>query len=805
MPEDRIVVIHANLFSFGYLDDIAYAFMQAIDEALGPDRTLLMPTFSFAFFKERRFHHRDSKSEMGVLSEYFRTLPGVDRTPCPVNSFAVRGPQSALFLDRPSGDSFWGAGSVFETLSRRDALVIGLGEPLAKSASIFHHAEERVGVPYRYFKTLTGKADFGAGPEDVRRRFYVRRVDLPVSYAYDAPVEFLRGRAKIREARLGVSTVEAVRAGDAVKCLTAMLTDDPLALLTNREEYEAAAARKVFCFLGSSNLDPTSHVFAAEHKALLQSEPRVLRLPFGQGTQQILDPESDLRVVDPHYVVFLERAEDLLGDLLHATSAPVEVDATVADAVDRYAALLRRARAALSGRFLVANFESALPSPWGGADPQFSWGHRRVIALANARLAECLAELPDTHILDYQGLLLGHGARASNGRKYWYLGRIPFSQPFSTALARVVIGLSLAAEGRTARLVVLDLDNTLWGGVVGDDGMAGLRLGGDFPGNLFREWQRFLKSLTVRGIALAVCSKNDPEVALEAIETHPDMVLRRGDFAALRINWQDKAENILAICRELGLGPASVMLLDDNPVERERVRRGIPECIVPELPADVSQWIPFLAESPFLQALRVTDEDLMRTRQYTQMAKMRESAAGFDDVDDFLRTLDMRVELFPYDATNKARILQLIAKTNQFNATTRRYTEADLERLVSDRQARVLAISLEDRFIKKEIVGVAIVVPDGATCRIDSFILSCRVLGRGIEHAVLEWIVDRARQEHYAAVLGEVVPTTRNTPVRSLYVDYGFEPLAEPWFRLDLVDAAGYRVPDFIRVRYAGS
>lgn len=807
-PEDQVVVIHANIFSFGHLENITNEFLDIIGEVIGPDRTLLMPTFSFSFFNDYRFHYRDTPSNMGALSEAFRTLKGVARTPCPINSYAVRGPKSHLFLKPPSGDTCWGPGSVFETLYKCNALVIGFGEPLAKSASIFHHAEEIVGVPYRYFKTVIGQADFGNGYKNIRRRFYARRLDLPVEYSYEMPVSKLRDAGRVSMARLGMGIIETCRAMEAVDCLVSLLKKDPLTLLTNRESYEDYVSRKSFCFLGSTNLDFMAQKFETEYLALLNKACRITKMPFGQSPQQLLNPESNLRVTDPNYVIFLERVEELLEKVVPSSSTSLddfsEVEGLVHNAIDRYVDIINKARSHLTGRFFVANFESLTPTPWGNADIQVAWGQHQIIKNANHRLAERLAELPDTFLLDYQRLVKVYGAQEAWGKKYWYLGRIPFSQAFSVGLSRAIIGLSLAAEGQTVRLIVLDLDDTLWGGIVGDDGLAALQLGGDFPGNMFQEWQRFLKSLTIRGIALAICSKNQTDVALKAISEHPNMVLHKEDFAALRINWEEKSINILSICREINLNPASVMFIDDNLLEREKVRLSLPECIVPEMPVDVSQWIPFLAYSPHLQTLKLTTEDMTRTRTYAQSAELRKSSANFTNIEDYLRTLEMKIELSHYQSSNQARILQLIAKTNQFNATTRRYSEGELARLIKEKKALVLSISLQDKWLQKEILGTVILIPDGLFYRIDSFILSCRVLGRNVEHAVLEWIIDQAKRSGYSSILGEIIPTDRNIPIRSLYLDHGFEHKSENKYHLDISKPREYVAPDYIQIIFIG-
>jgi FkbH-like protein len=438
------------------------------------------------------------------------------------------------------------------------------------------------------------------------------------------------------------------------------------------------------------------------------------------------------------------------------------------------------------------------------ADATAADGAVAATKLANALLAEAMAGLPDCHPLDYPTVIRRIGAADAFGGKYWYMGRIPFSAACNKALARKAIGVALALEGRTTRLIVLDLDNTLWGGVVGDDGVGGIALGGDYPGNVFKQWQRYLKALSGRGVALAVCSKNTYEVALEAIETHADMVLHKDDFAALRINWEDKGSNVLSICEEVNLGPQSVMFLDDNSLERQWVRARLPECVVPDLPEDPSRWIAFLSESPFLESAHLTDEDRKRSRQYVmrrRMADQRQSAAS---VDEYLHSLGMVVTVDAYDAAkNAARVLQLFAKTNQCNTTTTRYSQTDLEALIA-RGGRVLAVSLEDAMFEREIIAAVALVPGGDALEIDCLVMSCRAMGRGVESAALAAVARTARKLGFTRLRGRILPTPKNGPVRDLYAAHGFSRLDETTFERDVAPDNDLGAPEYITLKIAG-
>jgi FkbH-like protein len=362
------------------------------------------------------------------------------------------------------------------------------------------------------------------------------------------------------------------------------------------------------------------------------------------------------------------------------------------------------------------------------------------------------------------------------------VGRIPFSEPFSRVVARRWSGLILAILGKTARAVVVDLDNTLWGGVLGEDGIAGVQLGGDFPGNAYMAFQRVLKSVTGRGIALAVCSKNDEDLALQAIDRLPAMQIRSGDIVAHRINWRPKWENIREIAAELNLGLESLLFIDDNPAERAAARRNLPGLRVLELPEDPAFYAEALSASPWLEVAAITAEDRKRVQSYRARREMEQQRTQAASLEDFYESLQMKLYLQPLSDGNAARAAQLCMKTNQFNTTTRRYDQRELRKIVDDGDD-VVVVGLQDRYSELENIGLIILRAEGANGRegmVDSYLLSCRILGRGIETAVLHWALQRAAARNWSSVRGMIIETERNTPVRSIFRDAGFESGVRP-------------------------
>ncbi|PCC98336.1 HAD-IIIC family phosphatase [Halopseudomonas pelagia] len=345
---------------------------------------------------------------------------------------------------------------------------------------------------------------------------------------------------------------------------------------------------------------------------------------------------------------------------------------------------------------------------------------------------------------------------------------------YGDQLARV----AAAAAGLSRKCLVLDLDNTLWGGVIGDDGVEGIYLGPGTPsGEAFLAFQQYVTLLAKRGIILAVCSKNDMAVA-DAAFKHPDMLLKRADIAAFVANWEDKASNLRRIALMLDIGLDSLVFVDDNPAERDIVRRELPEVEVPELPEDVSDYPACLAAAGYFETISFTSDDAARSRSYASNAERKASLSQTADIEGYLRGLDMTLTATLVGPAELPRTTQLINKTNQFNLTTKRYSEAEVARLAEDPSALVLAVRLRDKFGDNGLISVVLARPDASVepdeLLIDSWLMSCRVLGRQVEQAVLEVVVARAAEAGWSALVGEYRPTARNSMVAEHYARLGF-------------------------------
>lgn len=367
------------------------------------------------------------------------------------------------------------------------------------------------------------------------------------------------------------------------------------------------------------------------------------------------------------------------------------------------------------------------------------------------------------------------GISAWHSEIFWHQAKQDVVPTAAPLYGDLVGRLLAAAVGRSAKCAVLDLDNTLWGGVVGDDGLDGLVLGqGSAEGEAFLAFQQYLKALSARGVILAVCSKNDEANALAVFERHPEMLLRRSDIACFIANWQDKAANIRQIAQELNIGLDSIVFIDDNPFERHLVRGALPMVAVPEFPEEPALMAQCIADAGYFEALNLTEEDRIRGAQYQANTQRAAMAASTTDLDGYLRSLDMRLLWTRFDRAGLSRITQLINKTNQYNLTTRRYQEADVAAMIGDPSIVGLQLRLTDRFGDNGIIAIVIVRLAGHDAVIDSWLMSCRVLGRQVERATLSVLCALVLERGATRLVGRYIPTAKNALVAGHYEKLGF-------------------------------
>jgi FkbH-like protein len=417
----------------------------------------------------------------------------------------------------------------------------------------------------------------------------------------------------------------------------------------------------------------------------------------------------------------------------------------------------------------------APPDPWcGHYDRRAAGSVRAQVEAVNRSIVDLAAELA-CPLLDCAELAARVGTTRWFDHTQWHAAKLPFALELTPLYADHVARILGAMCGRGRKALVLDLDNTLWGGVVGDDGLEGIVLGqGSGEGEAFLAVQRYALELKRRGVVLAVCSKNDEHAARAPFHRHPEMLLSEEDIAVFSANWRDKAANLRDIAAALNIGTDALVLMDDNPREREQVRQALPEAAVPELPDDPAWYAAAVAQAGYFETLGLTAEDAVRAEQYRANACRARALQSEGDLDAFHRSLGMHCTIRRFDALSRSRIAQLINKTNQFNLTTRRYTEADVAAIEADPSKYELQVRLSDRFGDNGMISVIVFDISGEEWVCDTWLMSCRVIGRRVEELVLDVIAAAAREAGARRLLGDYIPTAKNRLVETFWPRMGF-------------------------------
>ncbi|HEY7993747.1 MAG TPA: HAD-IIIC family phosphatase [Candidatus Eremiobacteraceae bacterium] len=502
---------------------------------------------------------------------------------------------------------------------------------------------------------------------------------------------------------------------------------------------------------------------------------------FDTYATEMLDPGSALYEFQPR-VVLLALNTASVAPPLWAPSDDSEsgLRAVADDTVARLTSLIQAFRNNSQADLIFHLLDSPDLTTRGSLESHADFGQRAAIESVNERLAAVARGMRGVHPLDYDALVARHGRRDWFDEGKWEQFRLPATAPNLRHIVDEWLRFIHPVIGAVVKVAVVDLDDTLWKGIVGEDGFARLKMGADPPGTPYRALQRALLALRERGVVLAVSSKNDEADALEVLEKHPDMLVRPAHFAAMRINWESKAENIRSIAGELNIGLDAIAFIDDNPVERAEVRAMLPQVRVLDLPPDPSKFARIVLENPFFQRVAPASvEDRQRTQFYKEQAQRATILASVGSKEEFYRSLGQVADIAAANDLTLGRVAQLTLKTNQFNLTTRRYSEADVARFMSDPKRKLLTIKVSDRLGDNGIVGAAITEDDGDACRLDTFLLSCRVIGRGIETAFIAYIADQARLRGKSRLVGMFCPTAKNELAKHFYEDHGFRRIAD--------------------------
>ena len=500
---------------------------------------------------------------------------------------------------------------------------------------------------------------------------------------------------------------------------------------------------------------------------------------FGSYMDDLLSLQGAVALADPDLLLIILDLEDVAGHLpdLCADGIGAAVEAAIAGAVQHLSHLLREVRARSKARILLQGFVVPHTSSLGEVgDANLPRSLPRAVTHLNDQLSALCASIADCVFYDVDAIAAHLGRGRWSDQRLFLASRLPVAAANFAVYARALVRSFRVLYQTPRKVLCTDLDNTLWGGVLGEDGVQGIITGTTFPGTPFYQYQRYLRQLTSRGILLAAVSKNNEADVRGAFALRSaDLALTLEDFTALKINWNDKAQSLREIAQELSLGIDSFVFIDDNPVELEAIRQHLPEVAVIEAPV-LQPWrlTELLASEGLFDVLSVTPDDHHRITEYKAQAQRSSLEASLGGRDEFLASLGIICTMQSALDAPLARAVQLLAKTNQFNLTTRRHAAGDIENFAADPVGQAVVVRVRDRFGDAGVVGLALARNQGSICFIDSLLLSCRVIGRGIETALLAHIAQRAAQLGATSLVGEFLPSTKNAPAASFYPDHGF-------------------------------
>lgn len=506
---------------------------------------------------------------------------------------------------------------------------------------------------------------------------------------------------------------------------------------------------------------------------------------YGQYNQDILDQSSKLYEFSPDITFVIIDTRTVMSTLFYTPYAiPANdrrsyIDKRVADFVN----LVRSFKNRANSKVVLTNCSIPTYSPYGICEGKSEYGLREMVYDFNAKLSEAFRSDPQVFLFDFNSFVSKYGEVNVLDYRQYLVGDIKVSLSYIPHLAEELMGYVKANLGVNRKCIVLDLDNTLWGGIIGEDGFDRIDLSLKPPGMAFVEFQRLLLALYQRGIILAINSRNNEDEALRAIKEHPYMVLREENFATMKINWSDKISNMKEIAEELNIGLESIVYFDDDPINRELMLKAIPQVLTVNLPDDPSLYASTLMRINDFNTLAVTREDRIRGEMYKQEQRRIELKKSASNLEDFLKQLDIKVTMKKANDFTIPRIAQLTLKTNQFNLTTRRYQEKDVQMFARDQNKLIGCAQTKDKFGDNGITGVYIVNKNHANKEwfIDTFLLSCRVMGRGIEDVMLGYILNKAKEEGAIRVKAEYIPTKKNMPCEQLLPNFGFKREGEQW------------------------
>ncbi|NHK31558.1 MAG: HAD-IIIC family phosphatase [Asgard group archaeon] len=512
--------------------------------------------------------------------------------------------------------------------------------------------------------------------------------------------------------------------------------------------------------------------------------PEIYVGPFNRFQEEVIDKKSELYKFNPEIIFFFIQLETLLPEDFKQKFAKIskkDLEEEIERMVDLIKNLLSTLTQNTSSLIVFSNFIVPTFSPLGILDNKKPIGFKRFYKMINYKLEELYQEDKQTFILDFDEIAATFGKDDYINYPMYYRGALLLSEKFLPKLSHTLLGYIRALKAKNSKCIVLDLDNTLWGGIIGEDGLDGIKLNINYPGNEFVDFQRTILSLYNRGIILAVNSKNNEADALEVFNKHPYMQIKDSHLASYRINWLDKVQNIIELAKDINIGLDSMVFFDDNPVERARIKESLPEVKVVDLPKSPALYKKTLEDLNYFDTYALTKEDLTRGEKYYKKRKRDEVRQQVQSIDDFIKTLELIAIMKQVDDFALPRVTSLINRTNQFNLTTKRYNEKEVQEIAKNsKEYNLYTLEVKDKFGEEGIVGVSLIKKESSKLWIiDTFLMSCRVIGRKIETAFLYKIINDAVKTKVEEIKAEFIPTKKNPLVKDFYQEHGFELIEE--------------------------
>ncbi len=521
--------------------------------------------------------------------------------------------------------------------------------------------------------------------------------------------------------------------------------------------------------------------YAYEEKIALT----VFDADYNQIDAQVMDDSSELYQMTPDFTLFWLCTEKLYEAFCQSTNRS-DFANQIITSLEGYWNRVNQQYKTTILQFNFTQIDDRVFGNYGNKTPDsFLFQIRKL----NYLLMEKCTQYKNVFIIDIDYLQQIYGEYGIKENKMYYIAKIPLSTKILPEVAKQTIDVIKAMKGKMKKCVILDLDNTLWGGVIGDDGLENIQIGELGLGHAFSEFQMWLKELQKRGIILAVCSKNEEETAKEPFLKHPEMVLHMEDIAMFVANWEDKASNIKRIQDTLNIGMDSIVFLDDNPFERNLVKSMIPDITVPNLPEDPSQYLNYVKSLNLFETSAYSETDKNRTKQYQEEMGRVNLQKQFSSYSEYLESLEMTAEAKPFDKFHFSRIAQLTQRSNQFNLRTIRYTEQEIEQLAKEKEYLTLYFTLKDKFGDYGLISVVIMdkQPEN-TLFISEWVMSCRVLKRNMEEFILDEIIRTAEEHGFDKVTGEYIRTPKNNMVSELYKKMGFQEVSKDRYKVNIAE-----------------